>query len=152
MKKEAKENVMISGELCGPLPPIPPDYCLVTALVEGSTLTQTQYNTIASLMSSLLCLPTRALVYVGHTLNPLTLHWHCTTAERGDTDSDPKYSIGLLSEMAEEGIRMINVGTAQDIVIPQRNVSILVHVHVCTNLYFVYLSVCTVHVSISILS
>ena len=122
LKEEANEDVMISGELCGPLPPLPPDYCLITTQVGGSTLTHTQCNTVASLMSSLLCLPTRTLVYVGHTLNPLTLHWHCTTAERGD--SDPVYSIGLLSEMAEEGIRMINVGTAQDIVIPQRNVSI----------------------------
>ena len=137
----------LSGKASTPPLPTPPDCYLITALVEGSTLTRTQYNTVATLMSSLLCLPTRALVYVGHTLNPLTLHWHCTTAERGD--SDPVYSIGLLSEMAEEGVRMINVGTAQDIVIPQKNVSI--HVHTC--MYkLVYLFVCTVHVSISILS
>jgi hypothetical protein len=119
LKGEVKEDVMISGEVSAPPPPPPPDCCLITAQVEGSTLTHTQYNSVASLMSSLLCLPTRALVYVGHTLNPLTLHWHCTAAERGD--SDPNYSIGLLSEMAQEGIGMINVGTAQEIVIPQRN-------------------------------
>ena len=128
-------------------PPPPPDCHLITALMEGSTLTHTQCNTIATLMTSVLCLPTRALEYVGHTLNPLTLHWHCTTAERGD--SDPVYSIGLLSEMAEEGIRMINVGTAQDIVIPQKNVSIHAIVHDITFylrlvsfMYNVYWSIC----------
>ena len=129
LKEEVQEDVMISGEVIALPQPPPPNFCHITALVEGPTLTHTQYSSVASLMSSLLCLPTSALVYVGHTLNPLTLHWHCTATERGE--SDPEYTIGLLSEMVQEGIRMINVGTAQEIVIPQRNVSI----HVCTYLY-----------------
>ena len=129
---------MISGVVSAPPPPPPPDCCLITAQVEGSTLTHTQYNSVASLMSSLLCLPTRALVYVGHTLNPLTLHWHCTAAERGE--SDPKYSIGLLSEMAQEGIGMINVGTAQEIGIPQRQVSM--HQYTLYFIWYVCMYVC----------
>ena len=133
LKGEVKEDVIISGEVTAPPPRTPPDFYLITAQVEGSTLTHTQYNTVVSLMSSLLCLPTHALAYVGHTLNPLTLHWHCTTTEGGK--SNPVYSVGLLSEMVEEGIRMINVGTAQDIVIPQRNVSILVPVYTCLSVW-----------------
>ena len=117
----AEEELMITGEVM-PLPsPAPPDSYLITAQVESTTLTQAQYSTISSLTSSLLCLPTGALVYVGHTSNPLTLHWHCTTGERSEIK--PDYSIGLLSEMVHEGIRMINVGTTVETVILQRNVS-----------------------------
>ena len=117
-----EDDIMISGEVSAQPSPPPPGSCLITAQVEGTTLTRAQYTRIASLMSSLLCLLTRALVYVGHTLHPLTLHWHCSAAERGD--SDPQYSIGILSAMAQEGIIQINNGKLQDSVIPRRNVSV----------------------------
>ena len=116
-----EDDVMISGEVSAQPSPPPPGSCLITAQVEGTTLTRARYTRIASLMSSLLCLLTRALVYVGHTLHPLTLHWHCSAAERGD--SDPQYSIGILSAMAQEGIIQINDGK-MDSVIPRRNVSV----------------------------
>ena len=57
-------------------------------------------------------------VSVGHTLHPLTQHWHYSAAERGD--SNPRYSIGILSAMVHEGFIQINYGT----VIPRRNVSV----------------------------
>ena len=120
-----EDHVMISGEVSAQPSPPPPDSCLITVQVEGSTLIRAQYTRIASLMSSLLCLPTGALEYVGHTLHPLTLHWHCSAAERGE--SDPQYSIGILSAMAQEGILLINVGKKQDSIIPQGNVSIHKH-------------------------
>ena len=117
----AKEDLMISEEVSLVPSSAPPDSCLISAQVEGTTLTRAQYNSISSLTSSLLCLPTGALVYVGHTSNPLTLHWHCTTGEKGEIK--PHYSTGLLSEMAHKGIRMITVGTIVESVIPHRNVS-----------------------------
>ena len=120
-----EDDAMISGEVSAQPSPPPPDSCLITAQVEGSTLTRAQYTSIASLMSSLLCLPTGALEYVGHTLHPLTLHWHCSAAERGECD--PQYSIGILSAMAQEGIVLINVVKKLDSVIPQRNVSVYMH-------------------------
>ena len=116
-----EDDIMISGEGSSQPSPPPPGSCLITAQVEGTTLTRARYTRIASLMSSLLCLLTRALVYVGHTLRPLTLHWHCSAAERGD--SDPRYSVGILSAMAQEGIIQINDGKMHS-VIPRRNVSI----------------------------
>ena len=127
-----EDDVMISGEVSAQPSPPPPDSCLITAQVEGSTLTRAQYTKIASLMSSLLCLPTGVLEYVGHTLHPLTLHWHCSAAERGE--SDPQYSIGILSAMAQEGIVHINVGKKLDSVIPRWNVS----VHKCYYLRVIY--------------
>ena len=81
---------MISGDVASPPSPPPPDSHLITAQVEGTTLTQTQYTTISSLVSSLLCLPTAALVYDGHTCNPLTLHWHYTAGE--GEKIEPAYS------------------------------------------------------------
>ena len=99
----------------------PPGSCLITAQVEGTTLTQARYTRIASQMGSLLHLPTRALTYVGHTLHPLTLHWHCSAAERGERDI--YYPMGTLSAMVQEGIVQINLGTELDLVIPQKNVS-----------------------------
>ena len=116
-----EDDAMISGEVSAQPSPPPPDSCLITAQVEGSTLTRAQYTSIASLMSSLLCLRTGALEYVGHTLHQLTLHWHCSAKERGE--SDPRYSTGILSAMAQEGIVLINVGKKVDTAIPQRNVS-----------------------------
>ena len=116
-----EDDIMISGEESAQPSPPPPGSCLITAQVEGTTLARARYTRIASLMSSLLCLLSRALVYVGHTLHPLTLHWHCSAAERGD--NDPEYSIGILSAMAQEGIIQINDGK-MDSVIPRRNVSI----------------------------
>ncbi|CAI8058513.1 Ankyrin repeat domain-containing protein 50 [Geodia barretti] len=74
--QQEEDEVMISGESSTQPSPPPPDSHLVTAQLEGSTLTRAQYNTIHSLTSSLLCIPTGDLVYDGHTLNPLTLHWH----------------------------------------------------------------------------
>ena len=115
-----EDDVMISGESgAQPSPPLPPDTCLITADVEGSTLTRAQYNTISSLISSLLYIPTRDLVYDGHSLNPLTLHWHCSAAKRWS------YSLSLYTEMAQQGIRRVNdVGGKVEIVIPELNVSI----------------------------
>ena len=110
---------MISGDVASPPSPPPPDSHLITAQVEGTTLTQTQYDTISSLICSLLCLPTAALVYDGHTCNPLTLHWHCTEGEK----IEPAYSTGLLSEMAVAGIQVICTGKEIQSVIPNRNVS-----------------------------
>ena len=120
----AEDDVMISGEMKTQLPVAPPDSYLITAQLEATTLTCAEYRSLASLMSSLLCLPTGALVYVGHTLSPLTLHWHCSTAQK--RESNPVYSIGLLTEMAQTGIRKIHihVGDGLEVVIPQRNVSI----------------------------
>ena len=118
----AEDDVMISGEMSTQPPVPPPDSCLITAQLEATSLTYAEYRSIASLMSSLLCLPTGALVYVGHTLSPLTLYWHCSKAQKGE--SNPVYSIGLLTEMAEKGIRKIHIGDRLESVIPQRNVSI----------------------------
>ena len=116
-----EDDVMISGEEIAQLSLPPPDSCVITAQVEGSTLTRAQYIRIASLMSSLLRLATRALVYIGHSLHPLTLHWHCTVAERGDRNIH--YPMGILSAMAQEGITQINLGKKLDSVLPKKNVS-----------------------------
>ena len=114
-----EDDVMISEESGAQLPPPPPpDTCIITAQVEGSTLTRAQYNTIASLISSLLFIRTCDLVYDGHTLNPLTLHWHCSAAKKWSV------SISLYTEMAQQGIRRVNVAREMEIVVPQLNVSI----------------------------
>ena len=118
----AEEDVMISGEMNTQPPVPPPDSCLITAQLEATTLTFADYRSIAGLMNSLLCLPTGALVYVGHTLSPLTLHWHCSAAQT--RESNPVYSIGLLTKMVQKGIRKIHLNKLES-VIPQRNVSIL---------------------------
>ena len=116
--QQEEDEVMISGESSAQPSPPPPDSHLVTAELEGSTLTRAQYNTICSLTSSLLFIPTGDLVYDGHTLNPLTLHWHCTAI-------DYKKSVvflSLLTEMAQEDIKTILLKT-RDIKIPHLNVS-----------------------------
>ena len=95
----------------------PPNSFSISAQLEATNLANVQYSSIASLMCSVLSLPSGALVYVGHTLDPLTVHWHCSIAE-----GNPVYSIGLLTEMAEEGIEMITVSNKLDI-IPQKIVS-----------------------------
>ena len=115
-----EDDIMISGEGIAQLPLPPPDSRVITAQVEGTTLTRAQYTRIASLISSHLCIPTRTLVYVGHTLHPLTLHWHCSAAERGE--SNIHYPISILSAMVQEGIVQINLGKKLD-VMPQKNVS-----------------------------
>ena len=115
------EELMISGDVASLPSPSPPDSHFITAQVEGSTLTQTQYTTISSLVSSLLYLPTGALVYDGHTCNPPTLHWHYTASEGEKVE--PAYSTGLLSEMAVAGIQVICTGREIQSVIPNRNVS-----------------------------
>ena len=114
-----EDDVMISGDSgAQPSPPPPPDTCLITAQVEGSTLTSAQYNTISCLISSLLLIPTRDLVYDGHTLNPLTLHWHYSTAKRWSK------SLSLYTEMAQQGITRVSVAGEGEVVVPQLNVSI----------------------------
>ena len=115
-----EDDIMISGEGIAQLSLPPPDCCVITAQVEGNTLTRSQYTKIASLMSSQLCIPTRALVYVGHTLHPLTLHWHCSAAATGE--SKCLYELEILSAMVQEGIVQVNLGKKLD-VMPQKNVS-----------------------------
>ena len=115
-----EDDVMISGEGIAQLSLPPPDCRVITAQVEGTTLTRAQYTRIASLMSSLLRLPTRALTYVGHTLHPLTLHWHCSAAERGK--SNIHYTMSIISAMVQEGIMQINLGKL-DTVMLQKSVS-----------------------------
>ena len=114
--QQEEDEVMISGESSTQPSPPPPDSCLVTSQLEGSTLTRAKYNTIHSLTSSLLRIPTGDLVYDGHTLNPLTLHWHYYTI--------CQWSIFLshYTAMAQEGIRKVFVrGT--EIIILHLNVS-----------------------------
>ena len=115
-----EDDVMISGESGAQSPPPPPptDSCLITAQLEGSTLTRAQYNTISNLMSSMLHIPTHDLVYDGHTLIPLTLHWHGSTAKSWS------YSLSLYTEMAQQGIRRVSVAGKVEIIVPQLNVSI----------------------------
>ena len=117
----AEDDIMISGEMSTQAPVSPPDSCLITAQLEATTLTCAEYRSIASLMTSLLCLPTEALVYLGHTLSPLTLHWHCSVAQKGE--SNPVYSISLLTEIVQRGIRKIRIGDKLESEFPQRNVS-----------------------------
>ena len=117
----AEDDVMISGEMNTQPPVPPPDSCLITAQLEATNLTCAEYRSIASLMSSLLSLPTGALVYVGHTLSPLTLHWHCSAAQK--EECNPVYSISLLTEMVQKGIRKIRIGDKLESEFPQRNVS-----------------------------
>ena len=106
---------MISGESSTQPSSPPPDSHLVTAQLEGSTLTRAEYNTIHTLTSSLLCIPTGDLVYDGHTLNPLTLHWHCVIGRW-------LISLSLYTAMAQEGIRKFIVN-GEEIIIPHFNVS-----------------------------
>ena len=110
---------MISGESSAqPSPPLP-DSHLITAELEGSTLTRAQYNTICSLTSSLLRILTGDLVYDGHTLNPLTLHWHCSSL------NETFHSLPLYTEVAQTGIRNVQTPvTGEIIIIPQLNVSV----------------------------
>ena len=122
----AAEDVMISQGMNTQPPASPPDSCLITAQLEVTTLTHADYRSISSLMSSVLCLSTGALVYVGHTLSPLTLHWHCSEAK-----NNPVFSTGLLTEMAQTGIRKIHIGDKLVSIIPQRNVSM------CSTLYHI---------------
>ena len=115
-----EDDIMISEEsgTQPPPPPPPPDSILITAQVEGSTLTSAQYNTISCLISSLLLIPTRDLVYDGHTLIPLTLHWHSSTAVMCSVSSY------LRTEMAQQGITRVSVAGEGEVVVPQLNVSI----------------------------
>ena len=115
---------MISGESSAQPSPLPPDSHLITAELEGSTLTRAQYNTICSLTSCLLLIPTGDLVYDGHTLNPLTLHWHCPPI-----NYDTPMFLSLLTEMAQEGIKIIhNITMGYDIINFHLKVSIYFHI------------------------
>ena len=113
--QQEEDEVMISGESSTQPSPSPPDSHLITAQLEGSTLTRAEYNTIHTLTSSLLCIPTGDLVYDGHTLNPLTLHWHCVIGRW-------LISLSLYTAMAQEGIRKFIVN-GEEIIIPHLNVS-----------------------------
>ena len=99
-----EEDAMISSGKTSTKPATPPpDSHLITAQVEGSTLTTAQYNCIFGLTCSLLHVSTSDLVYDGHTVNPLTLHWHCpATVEIYN-------SFFLCAEMALEGIKSVHV-------------------------------------------
>ena len=119
-------ETIISGEVNALPSPVPPDGGLITAQLEGATLSQGQYNNICSLVSSMFYLPTGALEYAGHTLNPLTLYWHTSTDER-----EILHSIGLISEMAHGGINKISDGVTRQIAIPKIIVSYLVSVNIC---------------------
>ena len=114
--QQEKDEVMISGESSTQPSPPPPDSHLVTAQLEGSTLTRAQYNTIHSLISSLLCIPTGDLVYDGHTLNPLALHWHYCTICRWFI------FLSHYTAMAQEGIRKV-CDNGTEIIILHLNVS-----------------------------
>ena len=107
------EEVTILGESSSQPCPPPPDRFSVTAQLEGSTLTRAQYKAISGLISSLLCISTGDLVYNGHTLHPLTLHWHCPAI-----DSMFRSHYNILTEMAQSGMTRLSIG-AKTIVIPQ---------------------------------
>ena len=107
---------MIAGESSSQPSPPPPDFLLITAQLEGSTLTRAQYKAISGLTSSLLCITTGDLVYDGHTLHPLTLHWHCPAIDSMFT------SHYFLTEMAQNGMKRLSIGT-ETVVIPQLTVS-----------------------------
>ena len=120
---------MISGESSAQPSPPPPDSHLITAELEGSTLTRAQYNTICSLTSSLLHIPTGDLVYDGHTLNPLTLHWHCSSL------NEMFHFLPLYTEMAQMGIGKIHTPVIGEIIIPRLNVSGNMTVTICCSSY-----------------
>ena len=136
--QQEEDEVMISGESSAQLSPPPPDSHLITAELEGSTLTRAQYNTICSLISPLFHIPTGYLVYGGHTLNPLTLHWHCMAS-----DLKILTFLSLLNEMAQEGVKKIHV-TKGEIIIPSLIVStfftcILTLISMCRRMVFTML-------------
>ena len=95
-----EDDVMISGEGSAQPSPSPPGSCLITAQVEGTTLTRARYTRIASLMSSLLCLLTRALVYVGqpssHSLYTGTVQQQ--REERAILDTQSVFSVQWLKK------------------------------------------------------
>ena len=121
------EEVMISGEFSSQPSPPPPDSLLVTAQLEGSTLMREQYKAISRLTSSLLCISTGDLVYDGHTLHPLTLHWHCPAID------GMFRSHYFLTEMAEKGMTRLSIGT-ETVVIPQLPVRLL-----STSIIYIYI-------------
>ena len=99
-----EEDAMISSGKTSTKPTTPPpDSHLITAQVEGSTLTTAQYNCILGLTCSLLHVSTSDLVYDGHTVNPLTLHWHSPATVKIYN------SFFLCAEMALEGIKSVHV-------------------------------------------
>ncbi|CAI7993124.1 hypothetical protein GBAR_LOCUS1191, partial [Geodia barretti] len=109
--QQEEDEVMISGESSTQSSPLPPDSHLVTLQLEGSTLTRAQYNTIHSLTSSILRIPTGDMVYDGHTLNPLTLHWHYYTICRWFI------FLSYYNAMAQEGIRNMLVNGEEVIIL-----------------------------------
>ena len=136
--QQEEDEIMISGESSAQPSPPPPDSHLITAELEGSTLTRAQYNTICSLTSSLLRIPTGDLVYDGHTLNPLTLHWHCSAL------NEMFHSLSLYTEMAQAGIRNIQIPVTGEVIIPLPNVSLrMTGILLCYSLYYVHNMHCT---------
>ena len=107
---------MIFGEVGSLSSPPSLATCLITTQLEGLTLSRASYNNISSLISSMFYLPTGTMEYVGHIINLLTLYWRYSTI---DNILD---SIGIYSELAQEGVRMINA-EGREFVIHQINVS-----------------------------
>ena len=122
---------MISRDSVAQIPPPTSNTNLVTAQIEGISLTRAKYDIIHSLISSLLCAPTCDLVYAGHTLHPLTLHWHCSGL-------DTVYrSYFLYNDMVQVGIKRITVDKMLDVVIPHPNVRNYINY---TSLMFMWLT------------
>ena len=117
-----------------PLSSVPStDSCLISAQVEGTTLSQAQYDAIFSLTCATLLLPTDALEYVGYTSCPLTLHWHIPAGKR--KENKPYYSIGLLSAMSQAGIKTFRAGGEAESVILQTTVRLLIILYVFNYTY-----------------
>ena len=111
-----EEYFIISGDIGSLSSPLAPATNLIIAQLEGLTLSLASYKNITSLVSSMFSLSTGTLEYVGHTIYPLTLYWRCST------NNDILNSIGIYSELSQEGVRMIDAGM-RELVIPQINVS-----------------------------
>ena len=103
-------------------PPPPPASVLITAQVETTSLSQDEIHQITGMVASLLHLPTGGLEVAGHTLNPFTIHWHCTSDAIGE--DVPQYSTGLLTAMSSAAIKAISIGDRKIHYIPNQMVSI----------------------------
>lgn len=114
------DHILIPGDARTPPASPPTGNLLITAQVEATVLTQVRYNTITSLVCSLLHLPTGDLVFDGYTLNPFTLYWHCTGV---DEKRVPCFPLGIVSNMINQRIGNIRLG-ARVHCLPGENVSI----------------------------
>lgn len=112
------EQTLVISEEMTPLPFPPLSFGnIIIVQVAGTTLNKAHYKAILRLTSSHFFLPTGALEYVGHTLNPLTLYWNCSRQKRVFN------SFGIYTEMAEEGVLCVMVGILMKFIIPTRDVS-----------------------------